>query len=92
VGDRNLIKLKPGDTVTTLHFAQALSDGDGEPQQVEVDTFRLKEGFGVKDEEVGDGTYMYFFEFVTPKGTSATSDMATFKIENGEITTSTDVQ
>ena len=43
------------------------------------------------DEDVGDGTYGYFFEFVTPVGASALSNMVTFTIKNGEITTTVDI-
>ena len=92
MADRNLVKLKTGDEVTTIHYVMQLEGGSDEPQQVDIDTFRLQEDFKVADEEVGDGTYMYCFEFVNPQNDYALSDIATYKIENGEITTSTDVQ
>lgn len=43
------------------------ASGDDEDfMPVEVDTFRLGSHPEVRDEEVGDGTYGYLFEFVAP--------------------------
>ena len=87
MSDRNLIRLKPGDLLTTIHYAMSASGDDEEFMPVEVDTFRLGSHPEVRDEEVGDGTYGYLFEFVAPAGESALSDIAIFEIENGDITT-----
>ena len=88
---RNAIKLKAGDTVTTLMMGAALDDTDN-IQQVEAETFKLQPGFAVADEELGDGTYAYCFEFTTPTDEYALSDIASYKIVGGNITTSTDMQ
>ena len=40
-----------------------------------------------EDEELGDGTYGYMFEFLAPTGESALSEIAVFNIEGGNITT-----
>ena len=87
MSDRNLIRLKPGDMLTTIHYAMSASGDDEDFMPVEVDTFRLGSHPEVRDEEVGDGTYGYLFEFVAPAGESALSDIAIFEIENGDITT-----
>jgi hypothetical protein len=87
VASRELIKLKPGDVVTTLHYGMTLSGSDTEYTEVEVDTFTIGANPTVRDEEVGDGTYGYFFEFVDPLNNSALSEMVTYTIRNGEITT-----
>ena len=87
MSDRNLIRLKPGDMLTTIHYAMSASRDDEEFIPVEVDTFRLGSHPEVRDEEVGDGTYGYLFEFVAPAGESALSDVAVFEIENGDIMT-----
>ena len=87
MSDRNLIRLKPGDLLTTIHYAMSASGDDEDFMPVEVDTFRLGGHPEVRDEEVGDGTYGYLFEFVAPAGESALSDIAIFEIENGDITT-----
>ena len=90
VASRELIQLKPGDRVTTLHYAMKLSAPDDELSEVEVDTFTIGENFTVKDEDVGDGTYGYFFEFIDPLNNSALSNMVTYTIQNGQITTTVD--
>ena len=87
MSDRNLFRLKPGDMLTTIHYAMSASGDDEDFMPVEVDTFRLGSHPEVRDEEVGDGTYGYLFEFVAPAGESALSDIAIFEIENGDITT-----
>ena len=87
VASRELIKLKPGDVITTLHYGMTLSGSDTEYTEVEVDTFTIGANPTVRDEEVGDGTYGYFFEFVDPLNNSALSEMVTYTIRNGEITT-----
>ncbi len=68
----------------------ALSARGSEPTQVEVDTFTIGANPQVKDEDVGDGTYAYFFEFIAPTNASALSNMVTYTIRNGRITTSVD--
>ncbi len=90
VASRELIKLKEGDTITTLHYGMTLSGPDTEPTEVEVDTFTIGANPVVKDENVGDGVYGYFFEFIDPLNESALSNMVTYTIQNGEITTSVD--
>ena len=88
MSDRNLILLKQGDVVTTIHYAMSATGDDEDFTPVEVDTFRLGSHPVVRDEEVGDGTYGYLFEFVAPAGESALSSFAIFEIENGDIVTS----
>ncbi len=90
VASRELIRLKPGDVVTTLHYGMTLSGADAEPTEVEVDTFTLGANPQVRDEDVGDGTYGYFFEFIAPTNASALSNMVTYTIAGGQITTSVD--
>ncbi|MBR3745436.1 MAG: clostripain [Selenomonadaceae bacterium] len=87
MSDRELIKLRPGDEITTLHYAMSISGDDTDPTQVEVDTFTIGEHPTVKDEQLGDGSYGYFFEFVAPTEESSLSNLVTFTIANGEITT-----
>lgn len=87
---KELRKLTPGDRITTLHYAASLEHPE-ELAEVEVDTFRVTEKTAVRDEEVGDGSYGYFFEFVPPLGAETTlSAFVRYDIEDGEITTSTE--
>ena len=88
MSDRNLIRLKPGDMVTTIHYAMSATGDDEDFMPVEVDTFRLGAHPAVRDEEVGDGKYGYLFEFIAPMGESALSSFAIFEIDNGDIMTS----
>lgn len=87
VADKNLIKLKAGDRITTLHYAMTMSGNEEEFTQVEVDTFTLGDNPNFEDGEMGDGKYGYCFEFVDPQNKSALSQLVTFMIENGEIYT-----
>ena len=87
MADRNLIKLKKGDKVTTIHYAMSISGDDEDFTPVEVETFTLGDKPQVKDEQLGDGTYGYLFEFLSPDGDSALSQMVEFDIDKGEITT-----
>ena len=86
MSDQDLIPLKAGDMVTTIHFAKPVSD-DAELAAVEAETFRIGSHPVVEDEELGDGTYGYMFEFLAPTGESALSEIAVFNIEGGNITT-----
>ena len=90
MADRELIKLKAGDQITTIYYGQLISSGD-EFIPVDADTFTLESDNPVfKDDETGDGLFGYCFEFVTPTDDSAISSMVRFNVENGQITTSID--
>ena len=86
MADRNLIKLKAGDQITTLHYAMSIS-GSTDIVEVEVDTFTIGDNPKFEDDDVGDGEYGYLFEFVAPDNNTSTSEMVNFTIQNGEIYT-----
>ena len=90
MADRNLIKLKAGDKITTIHYAMPISGDSDEPQEVEIDTFTIDDNPRFADEKVGDGLFAYCFEFITPTYDSAFSNMVTFTVNGDEITTSVD--
>ena len=92
LSNRELIKLRSGDEVTTLHYGMTISGDDEDFTQVEVDTFTIGDNPQIKDEPLGDGHYGYAFEFMTPTEDSALSNFILFTVENGEITTNIDVQ
>ena len=93
MSSRELIKLRAGDEITTLHYGMTISGDDEDFTQVEVDTFTIGENPQVKDEALGDGNYGYAFEFVSPTADdSALSNFILFTIANGEITTDISVQ
>ena len=88
MADKNLIKLKKGDKITTLHYGMTISGNDTDFTEVEVDTFTLENDKPVfADEQIGDGEYIYCFEFVTPNNESATSEFVNFTIKDNRITT-----
>ena len=87
MGDRHFMKLKAGDTITTIHYAMPLSSNTNEYVPVEAETFTIGSNPVFDDAETGDGLYGYFFEFVSPTGDSSFSQMVQFTIKNGEITT-----
>ena len=93
MSSRELIKLHAGDEITTIHYGMTISGDDEDLTQVEVDTFTIGDNPQIKDEQLGDGTYGYCFEFVSPTAEdSALSALVLFTISNGEITTNVDVQ
>lgn len=87
MSDRELIKLREGDEITTLHYGITISGDDSEFTQVEVDTFTIGENPEVKDEPLGNGNYAYSFQFITPTEASASSAFVLFTVENGQIFT-----
>ena len=84
MSDRNLVKLKAGDEITTLHYGATLS-GDDELQMVEVDTFTVTADTAFAEEDLGDGNFVMMFELVDARNDSATSDIIWFTVEDGEI-------
>ena len=87
MADKNLIKLKAGDKVTTLHYGMTLSGEDTDFTEVEVDTFEISDKSTLADERIGDGEYLYCFEFVKPNNESETSQFVNFTVAGDTITT-----
>ncbi|MBQ3452230.1 MAG: clostripain, partial [Selenomonadaceae bacterium] len=93
MSSRELIKLRAGDEVTTIHYGMTISGEDEDFTQVEVDTFTIGDEPQIKDEPLGDGNYGYCFEFVSPTADdSALSNFILFTVSNGEIITDISVQ
>ena len=93
MSDRDLIKLRAGDEITTIHYAMTISGDDSEFTQVEVDTFEIGDDPQIKDSELGDGSYGYAFEFMSPiAADSALSNFIMFTVSGGQIITNIDVQ
>ncbi|MCR5834833.1 MAG: clostripain [Selenomonadaceae bacterium] len=92
MSDRNLIKLKDGDEITTLHYAMTISGDDEDFTQVEAETFTINANPEIKDEPLGDGNYAYAFEFINPNDDSALSNFIMFTVKDDEIYTDVDVQ
>ena len=92
MSDRQLIRLKEGDEITTIHYAMTISGTGEDLAPVEIDTFRIGKVPKVEDEAVGDGIYAYAFEFAAPNAQSALSKLAQFTIQKGNIMTSVDLE
>ncbi len=89
MSDRELIKLKAGDQITTIHYGTLISSESDDLTPVEVDTFTINSANPkFEDEEMGDGLFGYCFEFVSPTDDSSLSKLVQFEVKNGEITTS----
>ena len=88
MASKYLIRLKPGDTITTIHYGGSITDAEN-LQAIEVDTFKVTKNTAVRDEKVGEGSYGYFFEFVPPSSTeTALSEFVRYDIDkHGDITT-----
>ena len=84
MSDRNLIKLKPGDTITTLHYVSALSEGD-EIEQVEIDTFTVTKDTAFGETDLGDGTFVLLFEMVDAQNNSMYSEAVLITVEDDVI-------
>lgn len=89
MSDRELIKLKAGDQITTIHYGTLISSESDDLTPVDVDTFTINSANPkFEDEDMGDGLFGYCFEFVSPTDDSSLSKLVQFEVKNGEITTS----
>ncbi|MBR5914215.1 MAG: clostripain [Selenomonadaceae bacterium] len=92
MGNRELIKLKKGDKITTIHYAATISGDDDDLTAIDVETFTLTSNNPkFEDEDMGDGLFGYCFEFISPTEDSALSQLVEFEVKGDTITTSVDV-
>ena len=82
--DKNLIKLKEGDSITTLIYASTFDDDD-DPQLVEIDTFKVTSETSFYETDMGDGDFILMFEMTDSKNNYAFSDAVHLRYEDGEI-------
>ena len=82
--DKAMIRLKAGDKVTTILLAMQMDDEDGEFQEVEVDTFTLGKKITFEDTDMGDGQFMFMFEMTDVQNNTATSQIVTIEVKDGE--------
>ena len=82
--DKNLIKLKPGDRITTL--MQKMADSEDDTSEVETDSFTLSSNWSLEDSALPDGTYAYMFSMSDIQGNEALSDVSFIKIKDGQMT------
>ena len=82
--DKNLVKLKPGDKITTVHVAASLTE-DIDPVEFEMDTFKVTEKTSFNETELGDARYALLFEMKDSENHTYTSEAAIFNVTNGEM-------
>lgn len=85
LADKELILLRPGDEITTLHYFMELSGGGDDVYQYEIDTFTVTGSTAFAYEYLWDGDFIFFFDMVDACGASAYSEMVTFTVEDEEI-------
>ncbi len=81
--DKNLIKLKAGDKITTI--MQKMSDGDEDVLDIEGESFVLSKNWTLEDSTLPDGNYAYMFSMTDVQGNEALSDVAMITIAGDEI-------
>ena len=80
MADKNLVQLKPGDEISTIHYASSIS-GDDDLQAVAVDTFTVSENTEFTEVNMGDGVYLMMFELVDAKNSSIYSEVVQFVVD-----------
>ena len=85
MADKNLVQLRPGDEITTVHYASTIS-GDDDFEPVEMETFTVTEDTYFADADMGDGTFLMMFELVDAKNNIAYSQTIMFDVVGDEIT------
>jgi hypothetical protein len=88
MADRNLIRLQPGDQITTIHYAATVF-GDDAYAPYETETFTVTENTSFEEEWMGDGSYIMLFELIDASSQTIFSEPVIFTIEDGEIYTGT---
>ena len=86
MADRNLVQLKPGDEITTVHYASSIS-GDDDFEAVPVDTFTVTSEDDVifQDEPMGDGIFLMMFELVDARNNCAYSQIVQYTVDGDDI-------
>ncbi|HKM21907.1 MAG TPA: clostripain-related cysteine peptidase [Lachnospiraceae bacterium] len=86
MSDKELIKLKAGDEITTLLYGASYS-GDDDYVLTESETFTVTDDTKFEDQYMGDGEFLMMFEMVDMQNQSAYYDVITFYVEGDEIIT-----
>ena len=87
MADKDLVQLKEGDEITTLHYVTPISCESAELAEAQIDTFTVTTDTSFAEADLGDGTFIMVFEMVDINHNVANSASAVFTVENGEITT-----
>ena len=88
MADKNLVKLKEGDEITTILYTIDISDNSNDKiTQVDAETFKIGANPVFEDISLGDGKFAYMFEVNDIKNKVTYSDVAMFTSQNGQIFT-----
>lgn len=90
MADKNLRQPVPGDKITTLHYIMSITWDDTDYQQVEVDTLTVTDKTSFDEVDMGDGSFLMYFEMVDAQNNSTLSNPVTFTVEGDTITTEVD--
>ncbi len=85
MSDKNMVRLQPGDMITTLHYAMTISGSDDEPELVPVYEFMVTEETEFSDVDMGDGEFIFMFEMEDIGGGYAFSDIVWITVEGEDI-------
>ena len=84
MADKNLIQLRPGDEITTIHYASSVY-GDDDFEAIPMDTFTVTEDTYFSEVDMGDGCFLMMFELVDAKNDTAYSEMVQLTVEGDEV-------
>lgn len=84
MSDKNLIQLKEGDEITTIHYIASVS-GDDDFEAVPMETFTVTENTSFKETDLGDGCFIMMFELVDFKNNSAFSEAVALTVDGENI-------
>lgn len=87
MADKNLVQLKEGDEITTIHYAATIY-GEDDFESFEAETFTVTKNTSFYEAELGDGMFMMQFELVDASNATAWSDAVVFEIDGEDIYTS----
>ena len=87
MADKNLVQLKAGDEITTIHYAATIY-GEDDFEPFEAETFTVTRDTSFYEAELGGGMFMMQFELVDASNATAWSDAVVIEIEGEDIYTS----
>jgi hypothetical protein len=85
IPDRNLLRLKPGDTIEPLHYVMFEDSEDEDFELMALESLTVTESTCFEEIELDDGLYIFMFEMTDVQNNDYLSDVAAFSVENGEI-------
>ena len=85
MADRDMVRLRVGDVITTLHYAGSLS-GDEEFELVAMDDFVVNRRTRFEEMDLGDGEFLLLFTLIDGRGESTYTEEVIFTVEGDDMT------